>query len=191
MFSLRSMLLPSRDVYAQTSIAQERIRDKILLRGRSFIVAPLDTVELCVPGVPFNWLRTSRHAPENAIFVEFGQCLAWAFIDLPLLARNAAPICAPGKKREKHSLSFSLPPSWKPRGKGHPREIRRRVVWFMAEVPRRRSPPLNFVKLPPLCSPFSRSLLHRTFLGVPFPPRAPAKAVSTLSPSPLFRFFHP
>lgn len=118
------------------------------LCGWTFTMASPNMVELCVPGVPFNWLRTSRHAPENAIFVEFEQCLAWAFIDLPLQARNA-PICAPGKKRE--TLSFSLPLhapfSQKPRQKGHPREIRRRVVWFMTEVSRRRSPLPNFVKL--------------------------------------------
>ena len=86
--------------------------------------------------------------PENAIFVEFEQCLAWAFIDLPSQARNA-PICAPGKKRE--TLSFSLPLhvpfSRKPREKGYPREIRRRVVWFMTEVLRHHSPLPNFVKL--------------------------------------------
>lgn len=74
---------------------------------------------------------------ENVIFVEFGQCLVWAFIDLPLQARNA-PICAPGKKWETlpFSLPLRVPPFRKSGEKGHPREIRRRVVWFMAEVPR-------------------------------------------------------
>lgn len=107
--------------YTCANFNRARIGDKILSRGRTFDVAPLDMVELCVPGVPFNWLRASRHAPENAIFVEFEQCLAWAFIDLPSQARNA-PICAPGKKRERErALTFSLPlrvpPSPKSQGK--------------------------------------------------------------------------
>lgn len=45
---------------------------------------------------------------EHAIFAEFGQCLAWAFIDPSSQARNA-PIWAPGKKRETLPLCLSFP----------------------------------------------------------------------------------
>lgn len=55
------MLLLSRDVYlytmtyiyAQTLIARE-FEIKFFYVGETFVVASLDTVELCVPGVPFN-----------------------------------------------------------------------------------------------------------------------------------------
>lgn len=75
----------------------------------------------------------------------------WAFIDLPLQIRNA-PICAREKVRNALLLPLSPCPFRKPGEKGHPREIHRRVVWFMAEVPR------------PLSSAEFREAVTRPFL---------------------------
>lgn len=137
--------------------------------------------------------RSLRAVAKNAIFAEFGQCLAWAFIDPSSQARNA-PIWAPGKKREMLPLCLSYshlpPPSLslsrarpRSRGKGpSPRNSQEgRLIYGGTSSLRSLQP--NFVKLLALSDPLSVALSR-----VPFSPTGAADPLSsflrsTLNPS--------